>query len=274
MNTRGFTLVELVVALVISGFLAGVVFQLVRGQERFVSMQSAREEVQQNGRAALELISAELRGASREGITHAEERVIRFRMPRIFGLVCAAPASGTRAVVFPGLDLTAFRSGTDSIAVRDSTSTADPRWRFAGVTDATPSGGQGAAQCGGFSPDAGRVQVRTFTGLQDAAIPFQLGEPAYLYDAIEYDAGPSNVPGEWLRRQDRGGTQPLAGPLAVRNEVPVFRLRYYGDNGSLLPMPITNLAAIAEVEVMVATRSRSDKVPLEFRDSTRVRLRN
>lgn len=275
MNTRGFTLVEMVVALVISGFLAGVVFQLVRGQERFVATQSAREEVQQNGRAALELISAELRGASPEGIVTAQEGLIRFRSPRIWGLVCAAPAAQSRAVVFPGVELAAFKGSNvpDSLAVRDSTTALAKRWRFAGVTDATPSGGQGAAACGAFAPDAGRVQVRTLTGIP-AAIPFQLGEPAYLYDAVQYDAGDSNVPGKWLRRHDSGGTQPLAGPLALDGAVPVFRLRYFDSTGAELNQPIADPTTVAEIAVMVTTASRSPKVPLEFSDSTRVRLRN
>ena len=36
-------------------------FQIVGAQSRFVEMQSGREEVQQNARAALDLIAADLR---------------------------------------------------------------------------------------------------------------------------------------------------------------------------------------------------------------------
>ncbi|HEX2187856.1 MAG TPA: type II secretion system protein [Longimicrobiaceae bacterium] len=282
MNNRGFTLVELVVALVISGFLAGVVFQLVRGQERFVSMQSAREEVQQNGRAALELISAELRAASREGIRTATADSIRFRVPRIWGLVCGDPAAAatpgptTRAIVFPGLGLAAFRGSSvpDSVAIRDSTSTLPRRWRFASVTDATPSAGQGAAACAGLGPDAGRVQVRTLTGVPDS-IPLHVGEPAYLFEVVKYDADDSNVPGKWVRRNaDGGGAQPLAGPLAIEDDVPVFRFRYFDAAGAEVTPPITDPTTIAEVQVRVTTMSRSSKPLLEFSDSTRVRLRN
>ncbi|HEV2145895.1 MAG TPA: prepilin-type N-terminal cleavage/methylation domain-containing protein [Longimicrobiaceae bacterium] len=273
MNNRGFTLVELAVALVIGGFLVGVVFQFVNGHQRFVGMQSAREEVQQNGRAALELISAELRGASRGGIVAATAGSIRFRSPRIWGIVCGPEVSGTRVVVFPGVDLTPFKGSNlpDSLALRESPAAPPVQWRFASVTDATPAAGQGAAQCGVIDPQPGRVQVRTLTNVP-TTIPFQLGEPAYLYDIVEYATGNSNVPGKWLLRTAGGPAQPLAGPLKEVESVPVFRLRYFDAGGTVLdPIVVAN---IAEVEVKVTTISRSSKPSLEFSDSTRVRLRN
>ena len=279
MNNRGFTLIEIVVALVISGVLAGVIFQLVRGQERFVSVQGAREEVQQNGRAALELISAELRGANAEGIDSAGADYVRFRIPRTWGLVCGnGGAAGTLVVVFPGAELTAFRGGAgvgDSLAVRDSTPGLARRWSFAPVTDATPAGGSGAAQCPGLTPDAGRVQVRTLTSVP-AAVPVQLGEPAYLYDVVAYDVGESNVPGSWVRRTDAGTPQPLAGPLGTDPIGPVFRLRYFNATGGEILQPIgaAARATIASIQVRVTTVSRSSNPRQEFSDSTRVNLRN
>lgn len=279
MNNRGFTLVELIVSLVISGFLAGVVFQLVRGQERFVGVQGAREEVQQNGRAALELISAELRGVNAEAIDSAGPGYVRFRVPRTWGLVCGnGGGAGTLLVVFPGADLAAFRSGTenaDGLAVRDSLPGLTRRWSFATVSDVTPAGGAGAAQCPGLTPEAGRVQVRTLSSVP-TSMPVQVGEPAYLYDVVAYDVAESNAPGNWLRRTDSGSPQPLAGPLATDSIGPVFRLRYFNATGGEIPQPITAgaRATIAAIQVRVTTASRSSKLRQEFSDSTRVHLRN
>lgn len=279
MNTRGFTLIELVVALVISSFLAGVIFQLLRGQERFFGIQSAREEVQQNGRAALELISAELRGANAEGIVSAEEASIQFRVPRAWGLVCniVGTNNDSRAVVFPGSALTAFKEGSENVAIRDSLPAAAPRWRFAAVTDATSTSGAAAVTaCAPLIPDAGQVQVRSLALASGAGatIPLQVGEPAYLFDVVRYDAGSSNVDGQWLRRTDAGTPQPLAGPLAVDGNVPVFRLRYFAADGTLLGTPVADPSQIAQVEIKVKTMSRSDDPRQEFVDSTRVHLRN
>src|SRR5688572_28851170 len=57
----GFTIIELLIALVISGILALSIFEVVSNESEFVSLQSQREEVQQNTRASLELIASELR---------------------------------------------------------------------------------------------------------------------------------------------------------------------------------------------------------------------
>lgn len=288
MNTRGFTLIELVVALVISAFLGGVIFQLLDGQQRFVGRQSAQEEVQQNGRAALELISGELRGASPHGIIAADSTSIEFRVPRVWGLVCdrvggvsgAGGTSGTRAIAFATAGTAAFKTGSppkDGLAVRDSLPGA-PRWRFAPVIDATSTSGAAAtASCNPLGPDAGRVQVRSLTldAVPDT-MPLQIGEPAYLFDVVAYDADVSNVPGKWLRRTDAGTPQPLAGPLAEENGIPVFRLRYFRANGTSIPVPVTaaDLPTIARVDIKVKTISRSDDPQQEFTDSTRVYLRN
>src|SRR5687767_12028100 len=61
LDRSGFTLIELLVAIVIGSVVVGSLFQMISGQGRFVELQSAREEVQQNGRAAVELIGSELR---------------------------------------------------------------------------------------------------------------------------------------------------------------------------------------------------------------------
>ena len=54
----GFTVVELMVAIVLTGILATIMFQLMQGQGRFAGLQDARQEVQQNDRGALDLITS------------------------------------------------------------------------------------------------------------------------------------------------------------------------------------------------------------------------
>lgn len=281
MNRRGFTVAEVMVALVITGLLAGVIFQFIRGQERFVGAQSAREEVQQNGRAALELLSSELRGLSPQGIVAAGQESVEFRLPRIWGLVCGQVTPGTWAVVFPGTEQTAFRSGTapsDSLAVRDSTTNASPRWRYAAVSDDTPAtGAQAANTCAtALSPTpAGQFQVRSLSGVP-GGIPLQVGEPVYLYDVVSYSVGTSNAPGRWLRRSSNrsDSPQPLAGPLREETNGTAFRLRYFDANGAELTLPVPDPSVIARIDLQVVTISRSPKNRQEFSDSVRVYLRN
>ena len=70
-RSGGFTLVELLVALVISGVLMATVFQILTGQSRAVAVQGAREESQQNVRGALEIVASELRTAVPQEIGRA-----------------------------------------------------------------------------------------------------------------------------------------------------------------------------------------------------------
>ena len=74
----GFTLIEILVALLISGLVVSSIFQVLQGNGRFVEMQSAREEVQQNARAALDLIAGDLRGVPPTAITVMQPGTIRF----------------------------------------------------------------------------------------------------------------------------------------------------------------------------------------------------
>jgi prepilin-type N-terminal cleavage/methylation domain-containing protein len=84
LNRAGFSLIELLVALMISGLLATVMFQLMSGQGRFVEIQSAREEVQQNSRAALDLIGNDLRTLpGGESLVRADDDSITVRTARI-----------------------------------------------------------------------------------------------------------------------------------------------------------------------------------------------
>lgn len=88
------------VALVISGLLMTVVFQMLSGQSRMVAVQSGKEEAQQNVRGALEVISSELRGAMPGALLDAQQRSLTFMQPRAWGVVCGV-AGMTVTALFP-----------------------------------------------------------------------------------------------------------------------------------------------------------------------------
>src|SRR5688500_12033257 len=102
-DRRGFTLIELLVALMISSFLVTVIYQLMSGQSRFVRIQSAREEVQQNARAAMDVMAGDLRTVPPSAIQAMGPDSIRFYMPRAWGVLCNTidSNSGTLWAIFP-----------------------------------------------------------------------------------------------------------------------------------------------------------------------------
>ena len=131
---RGFSLVELLVALVVAGLvLAGVATTLL-GAQRFYRAQAQVLEVQQNVRVIAQVLSQELRGLdSGDGdIVAMSDTAITFKAPRVFSVTCAAPdvargvlvvrnslSSGFRAVDPARDSVLVFRDGDPRIATDD-----------------------------------------------------------------------------------------------------------------------------------------------------------
>lgn len=271
-DRAGFSLIELLVALIVTGVIVGVVFQILSTQSRFARTQTAREEVQQNARVALELIASELRGIAPGGILATGPDSIRFRSPRAWGLLCTSGA-GSASVLFPPALAGSFRAGqADSLAVIGRTALT-----FVGVQDATASGGSEVAACNNAltpnpaaqSAPVDEARARRFTAT--IAPPSDTGAVAYLYDVVRYDVGTSaGVPGAWIRRNN----QPMAGPVPSAAGV---QFVYRRADGTVIASPTAlTRERIAQIDVTVRTESqaRFSNVPQQDTASTTVYLRN
>lgn len=290
----GFTLIELIVALVISGLLATVIFQLVVGQGRFTAIQGARAEVQQNSRGALELITSELRSLPSGSIDSASASSVSFRLPRAWGLLCnTLPAGGgTVGVVFPpgtfpGEFPTSFAQPTGwGLAIPD---TAAGTVAVVSLTSTTAGSGTCPAVLG--VPAGSNVVMRqfTFTALPAgvAAVP---GDPVYVFQRVRYDVALSSSGGPagyWIRRRAGvGNPEPLAGPLlALDQSTQGLHFTYMCDDRTLTQAQYedpASLPSIDRVRVRVAMQSRSltrntfdaDSDQQQQTDSMTVSLRN
>jgi type II secretory pathway pseudopilin PulG len=266
------------VALVISGIVAGVVFDLILGQTRFARYQNAREEVQQNARAALEVISAELRGVPPAAIVTAEPTKIRFRLPRAWGVLCnIITADTTRVWVrfpangFPAdIPASPMPSGWGiAIAQTENAAVVPLKWSFP-VEGASLSGGSPCSNNDRLQPAAAGVAVeRGFSGIgliTEANVnTVPIGTPVFVWQEIEYDMSTSNIPGIWIRRN----SQPMAGPVPGNDGL---QFTYVDVNGD----PTGNVNAIASIRLEVRTESRA-----KFKDTpqtqtarTEIYLRN
>lgn len=285
-SRAGFTLVELMVALVISGLLLGVIFQMLMGQSRFVSVQSARQEVQQNSRGALELIASELRNVpagAAGGIQAADRNSVTVRVPRIWGVICNVPNATFVDVAFPaGLgvaldgDASAGRPWPGLVA----------RLSPASWSASTPVSSVGAAgsTCASAPLEVG-VERRSFSVGSTAGLA--VGQPVYLYDPVAYrTATLVDPPGLWIQRlvgTNAADYRTLAGPIVPGDPATVhgLRFKYYDAAGAPIAIPAGGLsgAALANVaRVAVAVHTRSDQaglsLPQDEADSTAVFLRN
>lgn len=279
---EGFTLIELMVSLVISGILAVVIFQLIDGQGRFTAMQSAREEVQQNSRASLELIASELRAVPPVGITVANDTTIDFRLPRTWGVVCQdVPANGTTAWIavpagtFPDPFPTDLELGNGTewgLALESATAGVyDTATISAVASDIQPcepglaiSAAKDVSQYYGFTIANRSDLAGSGTGV---------GARAFLYQRVRYDLGKSSgYQGVWLRRRTLDGRsppQPMAGPVVGSRGL---FLTYFGETG-ILPLPLTNPADVRRVQVKVSMESRNRKLAQDT-DSLVIHLRS
>lgn len=265
----GFTLVELMVALVISGLLMAVVFQMLSGQSRMVAVQSGKEEAQQNVRGALEVISSELRGAVPGALLDAQEKALTFMQPRAWGVVCAV-AGNTVTALFPNTGAVDAWNAVESsgVLINQNANPAGPaawlpspavaadRAQITGVQ--VLAGGPNVGDCAGMQAqgDALAVAITTNKVLVGAQ-----GNNVVSYSLTRYDL--AEVDGKWWLRRNSGVTggaynqQPLAGPL----EEDRFRFTYYTAGNPPVAMgaaPGANAAVLATVrmvQVRVASKS-------------------
>lgn len=292
----GFTLIEVLVCVAIVGLLLGVGLRAVAAFTQAGESQAARREALQSGRAALDLLTAELRRVPPGAIVRAEESAVRFRLPLGWGVVCLlrpgpppevvlVTARGALPSDLPGAPPTPTEWGI-SIARPEIPGSA-PRWAAgdlarvssADLSSCEPSAfARDRADTVGPGPDVRRIELRSLEPLDSTSA---VGATAFIHQEIAYEVGTSSVgpaSWRWLRRSNgpiSAGLQPLAGPLAASG----LRIRYLCPDGALPAAFGTDAAWIARVRsISVALALRSGGLrearPVVIHDSTLIFLQN
>lgn len=92
-NQEGFTLVEALVALTISGILASGLISLLIGQSKFYDRTDDQMSAEQVAQATFDMLSSELRMASSSDLIAATADSVTFRFDVARGVVCDSTAS-------------------------------------------------------------------------------------------------------------------------------------------------------------------------------------
>jgi hypothetical protein len=287
-------MVELLVGLVIGALLITVIMRMVTGQTRFALVQSAREEVQQNARGAVEIVGSELRGVLAQGIVRAEEKELILMLPRLWGVSCGL-AGADIVAVFPAAPGLTFPTGEG----RGLLVFSDGVWKGRatnlnlnqrlGISGVGPFvlGTMAPPPCNSISPEGAVVAFR-LSGSNYAGSNPAPGSIVVVYELVRYDVSQLADGDWWLRRSNgwvSGGgmtgfattMQPLAGPVNPDS----VRFTYFaGLPPTVIPAPGSDQAAQATVrlvrfDVRTLSRTRLDGVvQQEEEGAVTVQLRN
>jgi prepilin-type N-terminal cleavage/methylation domain-containing protein len=294
---RGFTLVELLLAMVLALLVGGVVHRLLLHGQRLARAQSERMALQENVRAAALVLSRELGAIGFDEVTPEASAALGYPAGVRSDLLALAPGSATYLAergggrvcgVAPGAsEVVIARSSwespraprvTDSLLVfaeSDPATSADDGWIHFGIASNVPAG----------CPD-GQAGIAVRLGVPaplDAAVLGRVtpGAPVRLAEVMEvrhYESG-----GKWwfgMRSVSTGETiTPVAGPLADSSSATRGLTLVARDAAGL---PAADLAAARAVEISLLgitdepVHGRDLRRPTidSFALTTRVALRN
>lgn len=275
-DRRGLTLVELLVALVIATVVLAAEYRMLIGARDLARSQAAVLAVRQNLRAAVQVISSELRNASPSGgdLVAISDTAFTVKAARVLTVACAEPAPDDARLVVRLEPLAGFRAldpERDSLLVfreGNPSTESDDSWAHFALVSA------GSATCADSSP--GASLTLTPAGPGDSALAgVPVGAPVRSFESLRYRLYQDAEGIWWLGVRGWSGgawspTSPIAGPLRPADGASFVWL----DAGERIA---TSVAEVRAVEVTLRGRSRGPvrraaTAPLPYEDSLVLRL--
>jgi prepilin-type N-terminal cleavage/methylation domain-containing protein len=239
---RGFTLVEVLIALIIMGVVTGAIYRLLNTNQRLSLAQAEQVSLQSNVRSGSIIVPNELRELNtwwggtpdRNDITIANPDLVEYRAMRGMGFVCQEPGPGATELLVAKSNWMALR---DPDATRDSLyifidgdpyDDDDDTWSQVDITAVATSA------CG----------VAEAYRLTAAAIPeVSVNTPVRLYEVMELSLYAEG--GEWwlgARSVSAGeaAPQPMLGPLTSDG----FGLEYVDSTGNDATADLTAIKSV------------------------------
>jgi type II secretory pathway pseudopilin PulG len=216
-STSGITLLELVVALLLSSVAVAGAYRLLLTVGRFLRLQSATMEVHQSLRAAAQVLEAELRELDPQGgdIVAMGADSISIRAMRALAVTCTSPAPGSGAIVtrdrlsFGYRAVDPERDRALVLTAGGSGSAGGDAWQDFGISSVSPG-----ARCDDGAAGT-RLALVAGVGPADA---IAAGSPVRTYERVVYRLYADESGTSWLgiRGMTRGSwaaISPVTGPL-------------------------------------------------------------
>jgi prepilin-type N-terminal cleavage/methylation domain-containing protein len=285
LNRKGFTLIELIIALGLGAAVAAVVYQSIVGTQRATQAGTAQVSVRQNLRAGVAYLGSVVRELNaRDGdIVVANATQLQFKSMRWTGFLCDVPtAASMTAAAFPirrnaMYGIRGPDANLDSAFVfvdGDATTRSDDAWVNGGVTSVS------AGTCADGSVSADLTVDFTAAGVGAAVVVagMTLGSPLRGFQLEEISLLSSG--GRWWMAQrtaNRGGAWTTPRPLVGPVEAGGLAMTYFDTLGTATAT-LTDIASVAVVlRGESRNRVRRGLAAIDFaRDSliTRIALRN
>lgn len=238
---RGFTLIELMLALILASVLGTIVTKSLVSTSHFYARDSGQRAARVVARSATSLIESELRMAEASGgLVSGDSTTITVRVPYALGMLCTSGVTPAQVSLLPMDSIAYATAGFSGFAARD----AAGAYSYFETSPALSAGN--AASCTTAS-------ITTLTGgavVQVTPMPaasFVVGAPVLLYQRITYRFAASTIlPGRRGLYRDvvaTGVSEELAAPFDA-----TARFRFYALNAdtaqSLIPSPASNTRGI------------------------------
>ncbi len=214
MRNRGFTLVEMIIYILLSGIVMTSVYQLLIGQSRGYGKQREVMDVHGSLRAASALLSWEIRQASAaDGDIYAIDTTsITLRSAQGSGIICA------RHVTLPRFGV--LGEPADMAATTDDSAlvfAGNDAWNVLNITNLSTVGALGVGNCAWPGAGAPDVEVEIAVTVPSDTASLAVGFPFRAFRRVEY--GIYEDAGRWWLGRKVGGAasyEKLTGPLLPR----------------------------------------------------------
>lgn len=236
----GFTLVEVMIALVITGVIGAAVTSMFLTQARFYDRQEKVQSARGVSRAAMNILTSELRMVERiNGVVEATPNRLVLRVPYVMGLSCGVSA-GSLVVRYMPTDTLVLRR--DSVFSGHAWLGTDSVYNYIDNAGIMPNLDSGAGVCTtagvGNIPGGGTLTV-AMANSNLVPVP----TPVILYQRITYEfRNSAAVPGRralWRKTDRNGRDEELVAPFAS-----TARFRFYVNDS---PTPVDTPPATANL---------------------------
>jgi prepilin-type N-terminal cleavage/methylation domain-containing protein len=264
-RSHGYTLVEVLVAMTLTGIVVAGTLRALTAQKKFYARQARILEARHAMRASATILASELREVSAAGgdLYDVASDSVALRSTVGFAIVCGVNgASGSLSLTHLSGHFRLEAADSALVFVENGTGDGDDLWRALQVTAINASG---PSCVSGATPEREIAVTGDLSGIWVGA-PVRLFRP-YVFALFEMDSR------WWLGRRNRGSGPnyvPVAGPLAPPGD-DGLELTYYRADGA------TTLDPSLVTRVDIAVRAPTFKTATEpaYRDlSTSTHLRN